>query len=50
MIIIFVTYVQKDFEFRTLIMQLIDKISNFHEIDPNFPYSQGSNFSSIIGN
>ena len=41
--VICVTYVQKDFTIQTLILKaVIDKISIFHEIAPNFTYSKKS--------
>ena len=39
----YVTHVQKNFQIRTSIKQLLTKmISNFHEIAPNSTYSQKS--------
>ena len=38
--IICVTYVQKHVKIRTLIKQLFNKISIFHEMVPNFTYCQ----------
>ena len=37
-----VTHVQKNFQIQTFTKAVIDKISNFNEIAPNFTYSQKS--------
>ena len=43
-IVICVTYVQKDFIDSNFNQAVIDKISNFHKIAPNFTYSQKSSY------
>ena len=38
----------KEFLNSSLNWEVIDKISNFHDIAPNFTFSQNRNFSSIF--
>ena len=42
-------YVKRVFLYLNFNYAVIDKLSNFHEMAPNFTYSQILNFLSIIG-